>query len=113
MSMDVNLNDWLGDHTAMLWLLVGFMLLTLEVLRRDLVLMLLSLGAAVAMVVALVAPRAWYVQLPVGVLAAVASVLLLRPVLLRAEERAAARAAQAAASPDPADEGSAAPGPQA
>ncbi len=83
--MAVNLTDWLGTHLALLWLSLGVMLLALEWLRRDLTLAMLALGAAAAALVALILPEAWYVQLPVGVVAAIACLVLLRPVLLRAE----------------------------
>lgn len=85
--MDVNLTDWLGTNLALLWVLIGLMLLTLEWLRRDLSLAMTAAGAAIAAAVALVVPHAWYVQLVIGVVAAFVGVLLVRPALLRAEKR--------------------------
>ena len=91
--MDVNLTDWLGTHLALLWVLIGLMLLALEWLRRDLSLAMTSAGAAVAALVALVLPHAWYAQLPIGVVAAIVAVVVVRPALLRAGSRRGARPA--------------------
>ena len=85
--MDVTLTDWLGTHLGLLWLLIGVMLLTLEWLRRDLTMAMLAIGPAVAAGVAIVAPHAWYAQLVIGLVAALASAVVVRPALLRGQHR--------------------------
>jgi len=91
--VDVNLTDWLGTHLGLLWLSLGVMLLALEWLRRDLTMALLALGPAVAALLAIVVPQAWYAHLLVGVIASLVGVLLVRPALLKREARTAPPAA--------------------
>ncbi len=81
--MTVNLTDWFGTHLMVLWVLIGIMLLALELLRRDWSLATASLGATAAALVAVVFPQAWYAQLVVGVVVAVAGVLVVRPAIRR------------------------------
>jgi membrane protein implicated in regulation of membrane protease activity len=45
--------DWINDHAAATWLMVAIVLAGLELLSMDLILIMLSVGALVGMVVAL------------------------------------------------------------
>lgn len=70
--MSINLNDFLGQHLVLLWLMVAVMLAALELIRRDLLMAVLAGAAVIAGVSALIWPHAWYAQLGVFVVLAVA-----------------------------------------
>jgi membrane protein implicated in regulation of membrane protease activity len=76
--MSINLNDFLGQHLVLLWLILAAMLATLELLRRDWTFASLAVAAVVAVLAAVVLPHAWFVQLAVFVVAAIAGEVLLR-----------------------------------
>ena len=76
--MSMNLTDYLGQHLALLWLILAVMISALELLRRDRTVAVLAVAALVAALSALVVPHAWYVQLLVFVVAAVAGEVALR-----------------------------------
>ncbi|HSN10617.1 MAG TPA: hypothetical protein VLS51_00710 [Propionibacteriaceae bacterium] len=76
--MATNLNDYLGQHLVLLWLILAAMLLAVELLRREWTFAVLAAAALVAVLSALVVPHAWYVQLAVFVVAAVVGEAVLR-----------------------------------
>ncbi|MHB1008672.1 MAG: hypothetical protein ACYC1E_05360 [Propionibacteriaceae bacterium] len=76
--MSMNLNDFLGQHLVLLWLILAAMLVALEPLRRDWTFAALAVASLVALLGALVVPHAWYIQLALFVVAAVVGEALLR-----------------------------------
>ncbi len=76
--MSTNLNDFLGQHLVLLWLILAAMLATLEPLRRERTFASLAVAALVAALAAVVLPHAWYVQLAVFVVAAAIGEVLVR-----------------------------------
>lgn len=73
--------DWIRDHLPETWLLVAFALGALELLSTDLILIMLAVGALVAMVIALLGGP-FILQAVLGLITAVALIALLRPSLL-------------------------------
>ena len=76
--MTTNLNDFLGQHLVLLWLILAVMLGALELLRRDRTMAALAAASVVAALTALVLVHAWYIQLLVFVVGAVVGEVLLR-----------------------------------
>lgn len=75
--MDINLTDWLGTHLWLLWAALAVLFVALELLRRDRTMLALAAGAVAAMVTAMVVRQAWWWQIAVGVVVAVAGSIYL------------------------------------
>lgn len=80
--MGVNLNDWLGQHLWVLWLVAAGLLASAEMLTGDLVLLMLAGGALAGVAAALLFPGLWWIQVIIAVVVAVGMLVLLRPTLL-------------------------------
>jgi membrane protein implicated in regulation of membrane protease activity len=76
--MSMNLNDFLGQHLVLLWLILAALLVAMELLRREWTFAALAGASLVAVLGALVVPHAWYVQLALFVVAAVVGEVMLR-----------------------------------
>lgn len=70
--MDINLTDWFGTHLWLLWAVLAVLFVALELLRRDRTMLALAAGAVAAMVMALIVRQAWWWQIAVGLVVAVA-----------------------------------------
>lgn len=75
--------EWLSENMWALWLGLGLVLATCEMLTLDLTLLMLSGGAFAALATSLVLPDAWIVQLLVGLVVSVGLLFFLRPTLLQ------------------------------
>ena len=73
--MDINLTDWFGTHLWLLWAGLAVLFVALELIRRDRTMLALAAGAVSAMVMALIVRQAWWWQIAVGVVVAVAAVV--------------------------------------
>ncbi len=58
--MEINLNDWLGQHLVVLWLVSALLMVALEWVRRDRTFAYLGIGAATAGVSSLLYPHWWF-----------------------------------------------------
>ena len=74
--------DWLGEHLWSVWLGVAIMLGVAEMFSLDLIMMMLAVGAIVAMVLAL-ADASFVLQALAAAGTSVATLALLRPGLVR------------------------------
>ena len=74
--------DWLGDHTAAVWLAVAILFGIAEMASLDLVLAMLALGALAGMVSALLG-AGFAVSAIVAAIASVACLALVRPTLVK------------------------------
>ena len=75
--MSINLNDFLGQHLVLLWLMVAVMLAAFELIRRDLLMAVLAGASVITGLSALIWPHAWYAQLCIFVVLAVAGEIVL------------------------------------
>ena len=74
--------DWLGDHTAAVWLAVAILFGIAEMASLDLILAMLALGALVGMITALLG-ASFAVSAIAAAVASVACLALLRPTLVK------------------------------
>ena len=76
------LPEWFSNHWWAVWTLAGLVLAGAELLTLDLTLLMISTGAFAAAVTALIVPGAFVVQAIVASVVALASLFLVRPMLL-------------------------------
>ena len=81
--MPENLNEWVGENVWAVWLGLGLLLGTAEMLTMDFTLLMLAGGALAGAGVAFLFPGAWVVQVLVACAVAVSLLFVLRPTLIR------------------------------
>ncbi|NNG21103.1 NfeD family protein [Naumannella sp. ID2617S] len=74
--------EWFGQHLWAIWLCLALLLGSAEMFSGDLILLMLAAGALAGVATSLIAPGLILVQVIVGVLVAILTMFLLRPVLL-------------------------------
>jgi membrane protein implicated in regulation of membrane protease activity len=75
--------DWLRDNLWAVWVGLAALLGLAELASLDFTLLMLAAGALVAAGVAVVAPGLFWLQLVVGLIAAAAMLVAIRPLLVR------------------------------
>ncbi|MGL4831727.1 MAG: NfeD family protein, partial [Propionibacteriaceae bacterium] len=74
--------EWFTENVWALWLALGLVLATAEMLTLDLTLLMLSTGAFAACLVSLAVPDLVWVQALIGIAVSCSTLFVLRPSLL-------------------------------